>query len=445
MRYASTRIVQGRSIFERSELAKLWWRDGSRSWARAALGLSSGLAVLRRDVLLVHDVKLLGHQRLQLAAIALQMIQHLGDRRLHVCKRLVPPAQRLRPHELPQPLDQVDIRGVRRDPRQVELRMPPQPSLDDGAAVIARPVHVEDEALGLRVQGPQQPEEVDELLAIDVVARQPVVDILVVVGAVGAEDVQALAPRAHAHQEPLPQQQPAAEHQVQAPHRVAGVDVVAPGPRGPWPLRLALVPRHPLDEGALLIGVPFPQEARHLVVADADALEQVLDPGGGIADGEGGLNPVADLVGVAEAARADLGFELLDLLRGKFAGVALVVDRAEGVEPFVAKDPEPFAQLGKPDAQQRGGLSSGLARANRQDRGEALVHPPIEGPLASPFDFLLLRRCQLNRLHRPLLIRTILLVARHSLTGSFYRLVFLRRRYIPSRSCRWPASTTRST
>src|SRR3954468_21786824 len=89
----------------------------------------------------------------------------------------------------------------------------------------------------------------------------------------------------------------------------------------------------------------LPQEARHVVIADANALEQVLDPGGGIADGEGGLDPVTDLVGVAEASRADFGLELLDLLRGKFAGVALVVDRAEGVEPCVAIDPEPFPQL----------------------------------------------------------------------------------------------------
>jgi hypothetical protein len=43
------------------------------------------------------------------------------------------------------------------------------------------------------VKRPQQPKEVDELRTIDVVARQPVVDVLVVVGAIGAEDVQAFA------------------------------------------------------------------------------------------------------------------------------------------------------------------------------------------------------------------------------------------------------------
>src|SRR5262249_51143841 len=174
-------------------------------------------------------------------------------------------------------------------------------------------------------------------------------------------------------------------------------------PRGALAPRLALVPRHPLDEGALLIRVGFPQQAGHLVVADADAFEQVFDPGGRIADGEGGLEPVAELGGVAEATGADLALELLDLAGGEFTGVALVVDLAEDVEAFVAVDAEPVAQLGKADAEQLGDLFPGLASADRQDRGEALVDAPVKGPLASPFDFLPLLRGQLNRLHRRLL------------------------------------------
>src|SRR5262245_52987284 len=234
-------------------------------------------------------------------------------------------------------------------------------------------------------------------------SRQPVVDVLLVVGAIPAEDVQAFAARAHADQQPLAQQQPAAEHQVQPPHRVAGIDVVAPGPRGAWTLRLAFVPLYPLDEGVLFIRVRLPQEASHLVVGHADAFEQVLDTGGSIADVEGRFDPVADLVGVAEASRADFGLELLDLLWAEFARVALVVDLAEGVEPFVAINPQPLAQLGKADTQQIGHLFSGLASADSQDRGEALVHSPIKGPLASPLDFLLLLRSQLNRFHRRVL------------------------------------------
>jgi hypothetical protein len=46
----------------------------------------------------------------------------------------------------------------------------------------------------------------------------------------------------------------------------------------------------PLDEGVLLVGICFPQEASHLVVTDADAFEQVLDAGGRIADVKGGFD-----------------------------------------------------------------------------------------------------------------------------------------------------------
>ena len=70
---------------------------------------SSDFAVLHGDVILVDDVKLLCHQRLQLAAIGLQMIQHFGHGSLHVFKRLVPLAQRFCPHELPHSLNQVDM------------------------------------------------------------------------------------------------------------------------------------------------------------------------------------------------------------------------------------------------------------------------------------------------------------------------------------------------
>ena len=101
----------------------------------------SDFAVLHRDFLLVDDVKLLRHQRMQLAAIVFQMIQHFRHCTLHVFKRFVPLAQRFLAQELPHPLDQVDIGGVRWDLRQVKLRMPFQPLLDDWTAVVFRPIN----------------------------------------------------------------------------------------------------------------------------------------------------------------------------------------------------------------------------------------------------------------------------------------------------------------
>jgi hypothetical protein len=126
------------------------------------------------------------------------------------------------------------------------------------------------------------------------------------------------------------------------------------------------------------------------VVADADPPEQILDAAGRVADGEGLVNPVSDLVGVTEAAFGDLDLEPPDLVRGELAGVALVEEGAERVEPLVAEDAEPFAQLGEADAQQLGDLLTGLARGDGQDGGEALVDAPVEGLLAAAFDLLAL-------------------------------------------------------
>jgi len=118
----------------------------------------------------------------------------------------------------------------------------------------------------------------------------------------------------------------------------------------------------------LLVGVCFPQEAAHLVLADADPPEQILHPAGRIADAEGVLKPLANLLGVAEAARADLLFELVHLPGGELARVALVVESTQSVEPLVAIDPEPFAQLGEADPQQVSDFLPAFALRKRSGR-----------------------------------------------------------------------------
>src|SRR5262249_13164188 len=170
-----------------------------------------------------------------------------------------------------------------------------------------------------------------------------------------------------------------------------------PGPRGFGAIRLAFVPGDPLDEGMLLIGVRLPQEAAHLVVADADPPEQVLHAAGRIADGEGVKKPLADLIGVAEGARGDLLFELVYLPGGELARVALVVQGTQSVDPLVAIDPEPFAQLAQADPQQVNDFLPAFALGNGQDRGEALVDTPVEGSLAAAFDLTPLLGRQDNR------------------------------------------------
>ena len=118
----------------------------------------------------------------------------------------------------------------------------------------------------------------------------------------------------------------------------------------------------------------------------SDPPEQILHPAGRIADAEGVLKPLANLIGVAEAAGADLLFELVHLRGGELARVALVVERAQGVEPLVAIDAEPFAQLGEADAQQVSDFFPAGALGHGQDGREALVDTPVKGVLAAAFD-----------------------------------------------------------
>src|SRR5579883_1979325 len=113
----------------------------------------------RRQLLVLEDVELLGHQAVQFREVAVQVIQHLGHRILHRLERLMPPVQRLLPQELPQPLDQVEVGRVGRQEHQVELPMARQPLLHHRLAVVPRIVQVQDELLGGGVLGQQRLQE----------------------------------------------------------------------------------------------------------------------------------------------------------------------------------------------------------------------------------------------------------------------------------------------
>jgi hypothetical protein len=75
------------------------------------------------------------------------------------------------------------------------------------------------------------------------------------------------------------------------------------------------------------------------------------------------LNPLANLIGVAEATCADLLFELFNLMRSKLAGIALEVKGTEGFESFVTKDTNPFAQSAEADPSNSATPSRGLPAA----------------------------------------------------------------------------------
>ena len=81
-----------------------------------------------------------------------------------------------------------------------------------------------------------------------------------VVGAVGPQDVQSLPTASDTHVVPLPDQQPAAVEQLQAPDRMARVHEVAAGRRP------GLTPMPPilLYELTLLRPVRLPEKSRRL-------------------------------------------------------------------------------------------------------------------------------------------------------------------------------------
>jgi hypothetical protein len=161
----------------------------------------------------------------------------------------------------------------------------------------------------------------------------------VVVGAVGPEDVQPLAPVADTDVEALPDQQPARVEQPQSPDGMAGIDEIPPGGR----TRLAAMPPILADERLLLLPVGLPEEAADLVVTGPDATQQRLDPALGVADLERLLDPVGDLADVVEASGLDLGLEALDLGATELTGVALVVECGEPIEPLGAVGADPYA------------------------------------------------------------------------------------------------------
>src|SRR5206468_9548757 len=117
---------------------------------------------------------------------------------------------------------------------------------------------VQEELLRVGVLGQQLLQQLDELLTGDVLLRRAEVHVVVIVGAVGPQDVQSLAAIADAHVVPLTDRQPAAVQQLQAPDRMAGVHEVAAG------LRPGFTPMPPIlaDELTLLGPVRLPEKSR---------------------------------------------------------------------------------------------------------------------------------------------------------------------------------------
>jgi hypothetical protein len=154
------------------------------------------------------------------------------------------------------------------------------------------------------------------------------------------------------------------------------------------------------DELLLLVRIGLPQEAGDLMVAGADAPEQVLDTAGGVRDPERLLDPEADLIRAAEASRADLLLEALDLSGGEVPRVPPVMQGAEGIKAAVAEQAQPLGQLSHAAAEQVGDLATSLAVGHPEHGGEAFIDALVVGLAVAAFEVLPLLRVERNRFDR---------------------------------------------
>jgi hypothetical protein len=163
--------------------------------------------------------------------------------------------------------------------------------------------------------------------------------------------------------------------------------------------RLTLVPSILPHELLLLLDIGLPEEPRDLVIAGPGPAEQILDARDRVVHAPSLLHPGADLLGIVEHPRGDLLLEPLDLSRSEATRIALIVQGAELIQPLVAEDAEPLADLAGRDAHQSGDLLSGSPVIAPEHRREPLVDPPVLGMSPAIADVFPLLGSQLDRLH----------------------------------------------
>ena len=97
-----------------------------------------------------------------------------------------------------------------------------------------------------------------------------------------------------------------------------------------------------------------------------------------------------------EGPRGDLLLEPLDLSRSEATRIALVVQGAELIQPLVAEDAEPLADLAGRDTQEVGDHFPASSLIAPEDGGEPLIDPPVRGVSPSIADLLPLLGSQLD-------------------------------------------------
>lgn len=319
--------VNGRAKADAGRGERHWLENGED-------GLASG-----------NQVEFERQQSRQFASILGQVVEDLSNRCLHGLEGVMPAAQRLFADEFPQTFDEVEIGRISGQELQHEHDALLAQFVDvfghQFGVLVSGVVQIEDELLGGRMAGVDFVDEGDDGLGVERALGDTDIDILVILGAQGAEHVEAVAAAADAHLEALAAEQPARKGVMHAVGRVPAVDEIAARAPG---LGFGGLCVEDLEVCFLLVAVALEQEAADLMEAAADAVEELFGAAERIGHREGLLEVGADLAGAVEAAGVNFRLELVDLRRGQVARIAVTMKGDQSVETLRAKESQPLAQ-----------------------------------------------------------------------------------------------------
>ena len=323
-------------------------RGGGR-WTQQAVFAGNGEDGLASG----NQMEIERQQSRQLVAILGQVVEDLRNRCLHGLERVMPAAQRLLAYELPQTFDEVEIGRIGGQELEHEHDALVAQLFDvcghQFGVLVFGVVQVEDELVDRRLPSADFVHEGDDGLGVERSLGDTDIEVLVILGAQGAEHVEAVAAAADAHVEALAAEQPAGKGVMHAVGWVPAIDEVAACAAG---LGFGGLFGEDVDVCFLLVAVGLEQEAADLMEAAADAVEELFGTAQRIGHAKGLLEVTADLAGAVEAAGANFRLEVVDLRGGQVARIAVKMKSDQSVETPRAKESQPMANGARFDAEQ---------------------------------------------------------------------------------------------
>lgn len=292
-------------------------------------------------------------QRGQLVSKLGQVVEDLSNRCVHGLKGVMPAPQRFFADEFPQTFDEVEIGGIGWQELEHEHDALLAQFFDvfghEFGVLVSGVVQIEDELLGRRMAGVDFVDERDDGLGVERSLGDTDIEVVVILGAQGAEHVETVAAAADAHLEALAAEQPTGKGVMHAIGRVPTVDEVAARAAG---LNFGGLFVEDMEVCFLLVAVALEQESADLMEAATDAVEELFGAAQRIGHSEGLLEIGADLAGAVEAAGVNFRLEVVDLRGGQVARIAMTMEGDQSGETARAKEPQPLAYRAWFDAEQ---------------------------------------------------------------------------------------------